>query len=106
MSRQKKPVKKKSSTKLKIPKYIFHIYIAGKTHNCVDAIRNMQKICDEYISEGYIIEIIDLAMHPQLAEQDNILAIPMVVRKDSKPTRRVIGNLSNAEKVLIGLGIN
>jgi circadian clock protein KaiB len=81
------------------------LYIAGKTTKSVDALNNLKKYCEEYLQGQYRIEVIDLLLNPQLAEGDQILAIPTLVRKFPEPIRKIIGDLSNEEKVLVGLNI-
>ena len=81
------------------------LYIAGKTAKSVDALNNLKKYCEEYLQGQYRIEVIDLLVSPQLAEGDQILAIPPLVRKFPEPIRKIIGDLSNEEKVLVGLNI-
>jgi circadian clock protein KaiB len=81
------------------------LYIAGKTPKSVTALRNLQKYCEEHLKGKYRIEVIDLLVHPQLAEGDQIFAIPTLVRKVPEPIRKIIGDLSNEEKVLVGLNI-
>lgn len=99
--KKSKPVKKDTKQK----KYMLRLYIVGKTPNCLSAIRNLKKICEDNFPNLYEIEIIDLMKLPQLAKDDQILAIPTVTRKLPKPMRKVIGDLSNAEQVLIGLDL-
>lgn len=81
------------------------LYVAGQTPKSVTAFANLKKLCDEYLPGQYRIEIIDLLQHPELAKQDQILAIPTLVRKLPQPIRQIIGDLSNQEKVLLGLDI-
>lgn len=81
------------------------LYIAGNTPKSVAAISNLKKYCEEHLEGKYHIEIIDLLVHPQLAEGDQIFAIPTLVRKVPQPIRKIIGDLSNKEKVLVGLNI-
>ncbi|GGB77449.1 circadian clock KaiB family protein [Dyadobacter sediminis] len=81
------------------------LYIAGKTAKSVAALENLKKYCEEYLKDKYVIEVIDLLVHPQLAEGDQILAIPTLVKKVPEPIRKIIGDLSNKEKVLVGLNI-
>ncbi len=81
------------------------LYIAGKTQKSVDALNNLKKYCEEHLQGQYKIEVIDLLVNPQLAEGDQILAIPTLVRKFPEPMRKIIGDLSNEEKVLVGLNI-
>jgi len=81
------------------------LYVAGKTAKSVAALANLQKYCEEHLKDQYRIEVIDLLVQPQLAEGDQILAIPTLVRKVPEPIRKIIGDLSNEEKVLVGLNI-
>ena len=81
------------------------LYVAGQTPKSVTALSNIQKYCEEHLHGQYKIEVIDLLVRPQLAEGDQILAIPTLVRKVPVPIRKIIGDLSNEEKVLVGLNI-
>ena len=81
------------------------LYIAGQTPKSVLAIENINKYCKEYLQGQYSIEVIDLLKNPQLAEGDQIFAIPTLVKKVPEPIRKIIGDLSNEEKVLVGLNI-
>ena len=81
------------------------LYIAGETQKSVTALKNLKKYCDEYLEGKYRIEVIDLLKKPQLAEGDQIFAVPTLVRKVPVPLRKIIGDLSNEEKVLVGLNI-
>jgi circadian clock protein KaiB len=81
------------------------LYVAGKTPKSVNAINNLNKYCEEHLQGKYKIEVIDLLLHPQLAEGDQIFAVPTLVRKVPVPIRKIIGDLSNEEKVLVGLNI-
>jgi circadian clock protein KaiB len=85
--------------------YELRLYIAGKTTKSVTALANLKKYCEEYLHGQYKIEVIDLLIQPQLAEGDQIFAIPTLVRKVPEPIRKIIGDLSNEEKVLVGLNI-
>jgi circadian clock protein KaiB len=86
-------------------KYELRLYVAGKTSKSVAAIKNLNKLCEEHLKGQYVIEVIDLLVHPQLAEGDQIFAIPTLVKKVPEPIRKIIGDLSNEEKVLVGLNI-
>jgi len=86
-------------------KYELRLYIAGNTPKSALALKNLKKYCEEHLKDRYTIEVIDLLLHPQLAEGDQILAIPTLVRKVPEPIRKIIGDLSNEEKVLVGLDI-
>ena len=81
------------------------LYIAGKTPKSVTALKNLKKYCEEHLEGKYRIEVIDLLEKPQLAEGDQIFAVPTLVRKVPVPMRKIIGDLSNEEKVLVGLNI-
>ena len=81
------------------------LYTAGQTPKSITAFANLKKICEEHMAEKYHIEVIDLLVNPQLAKGDQILAIPTLVRKLPEPIRKIIGDLSNAEKVLVGLDL-
>ena len=81
------------------------LYVAGKTPKSIAALQNLEKYCESHLSGQYKIEVIDLLVHPQLAEGDQIFAIPTLVRKVPEPIRKIIGDLSNEEKVLVGLNI-
>lgn len=81
------------------------LYIAGKTIKSETALRNLKKYCEEYLAGKYQIEVIDLLKKPQLAEGDQIFAVPTLVKKVPEPIRKIIGDLSNEEKVLVGLNI-
>ncbi|MDZ8052766.1 MAG: circadian clock KaiB family protein [Aulosira sp. ZfuVER01] len=81
------------------------LYVAGQTPKSVTAFANLKKLCEEYLHGQYQIEVIDLLKNPDLAKQDQILAIPTLVRKLPVPIRQIIGDLSNQEKVLLGLDI-
>lgn len=81
------------------------LYVAGQTPRSVTAIRNLQKICNEHLAGRFRIEVIDLLKDPKLARGDQILAIPTLVRKLPEPIKKIIGDLSNTDRVLIGLDL-
>jgi circadian clock protein KaiB len=81
------------------------LYVAGQTTRSAAALVNLRRYCEQYLPNRYTLEVIDLLKHPQLAEGDQILAIPTLVRKVPEPMRKIIGDLSNEEKVLVGLDI-
>ncbi|AUD03897.1 circadian clock KaiB family protein [Spirosoma pollinicola] len=81
------------------------LYIAGNTPKSQLALSNLKKYCEEHLKGKYVIEVIDLRVQPQLAEGDQILAVPTLVKKVPEPIRKIIGDLSNEEKVLVGLNI-
>ena len=86
-------------------KYELRLYIAGKTAKSVTALQNLKKYCEEYLKDEYTIDVVDLLVNPQLAEGDQILAVPTLVRKVPEPVIKIIGDLSNEAKVLVGLDI-
>ena len=86
-------------------KYLLRLYVAGVSPKCRTALINLKRICEEYLQGQYQIEVIDLLENPKLAQGDQILAIPTLVRKLTEPMRKIIGDLSNTERVLIGLDL-
>jgi circadian clock protein KaiB len=85
--------------------YILRLYVAGQTRKSLAAFANLKKICEEHLKGKYRIEVIDLLEHPQLAKGDQILAIPTLVRQLPPPLKKIIGDLSDTEKVLVGLDL-
>jgi circadian clock protein KaiB len=81
------------------------LYVAGQTPRAIAALDNLKKICEEHLAGQYTIEVIDLLKNPQLARGDQILAVPTLVRKLPEPVRKIIGDLSNEERVLVGLDL-
>ena len=86
-------------------RYLLRLYIAGQTPKSLAAMANLKKVCEEHLAGRYHIEIIDLLQNPRLAAGDQILAIPTLVRRLPGPLRRIIGDLSNTDKLLVGLDI-
>jgi circadian clock protein KaiB len=91
----------KSATK----KFQLRLYVAGQTPKSQTALANLKLICEEHIQGQYTIEVIDLIKTPQLAKGDQILAIPTLIRKFPEPIQKIIGDLSNTERVLVGLNL-
>ena len=85
--------------------YQLRLYIAGNTPRSSAALTNLKKYCEQHLTGLYEIEVIDLLVNPQLAEGDQILAVPTLVKQVPEPVRKIIGDLSNEEKVLVGLDI-
>ena len=85
--------------------YDLRLYVAGQTPRSLAAISNLRRICEEHLAGRYAIEVIDLTRDPQLAEGDQILALPTLVRRLPTPLTKIIGDLSNTERVLVGLDI-
>jgi circadian clock protein KaiB len=86
-------------------RYHLRLYVAGQTAKSVAAMTNLKRFCEEHLAGRYDIEVIDLLKNPQLAAGDQILAIPTLVRRLPSPLKRIIGDLSNTDKVLVGLDI-
>ncbi len=86
-------------------RFVLRLYIAGRTPKCVAAFENLKRICEKNLQGRYRIEVIDLLENPQLARGDQILAVPTLVRKLPTPVKKIIGNLSNEERVLVGLDL-
>ena len=99
MAKGSKPADKKGE------QWELRLYIAGQTPKASTALANLKKYCEEHLKGRYKIEVIDLLQQPQLAAGDQILAVPTLVRKVPVPIRKIIGDLSNEEKVLVGLNI-
>jgi len=81
------------------------LYVAGQTPKSIEAFENLKELCETHLKDRYIIEVIDLVQNPELAKNDQILAIPTLVRKLPEPIKKIIGTLTNEEKVLVGLNI-
>ena len=96
---------KASDSKASSEKWELRLYVAGKTAKSVAAFENLQRICEEFLPGQYKIEVIDLLKQPQLAQGDQIVAIPTLVRKMPSPIRKIIGDLSNQERTLVGLQV-
>ena len=105
------PTKPKSTppkvrpAKAKSGAFVLRLYVAGQTPKSTAAFANLKKICEEHLAGRYQIEVIDLLENPHLARGDQILAIPTLVKKLPPPVRKIIGDLSNTERVLIGLDL-
>ena len=87
------------------PFWELRLYIAGRTPRSTTALANLKKICEEHLADQYRVEVIDLLENPSLAAGDQILAVPTLVRKLPEPMRKIIGDLSNTERVLVGLDV-
>jgi circadian clock protein KaiB len=85
--------------------YNLRLYVAGQTPKSMLAISNLKSLCEKHLTGRYSIEVIDLMKNPALAQRDQIVAIPTLIRQLPEPLKRIIGDLSNTEKVLIGLDI-
>jgi len=85
--------------------YNLRLYVAGQTPKSIAALANVKKLCEKHLAGRYTVEVIDLMKEPALAQRDQIIAIPTLIRQLPEPLKRIIGDLSNAEKVLVGLDI-
>lgn len=98
--------KKKTATRKKPPEHWeLRLYVAGETPRCVQAFAKLKEICEEHLEGRYTIEVIDLLKNPTLAAGDQIIAIPTLVRKLPTPMKRIIGDLTSNERVLVGLNL-
>jgi circadian clock protein KaiB len=88
-----------------VPEWQLRLYVAGGTPRSTTALRNLRRICETHLAGRYSIEVVDLLLTPQLAEGDQILAVPTLVRKLPEPIRKIIGDLSKEERVLVGLDV-
>ena len=88
-----------------VPEWQLRLYVAGTTPRSAAALENLKKLCETHLAGRYSIEILDLLVNPQLAAGDQILAVPTLVRKFPEPIRKIIGDLSNEERVLVGLDV-
>jgi circadian clock protein KaiB len=102
---RKRSRKSQSHARVSEPTWELRLYIAGHTPKSIEAITNLKRICDQNLAGKYKIEIIDLLQNPQLAHGDQILAIPTLVRRLPEPVKKIIGDLSDTERVLVGLDI-
>jgi circadian clock protein KaiB len=100
-----KNLPRKSPASAKPSPWLLRLYVAGQTANSLAAFSNLQRICDEHLDGHYRIEVIDLLKAPHRAHDDQIVALPTIVRKLPEPIKRVIGDLSNVERVLIGMEV-
>jgi circadian clock protein KaiB len=96
---------KEQPVKARRDKWVLCLYVAGQTSKAVTAFKNIKLICEEQLKDNYQIKVIDLLKNPHIAHDDQILAVPTLVRKFPLPVRNIIGDLSNTESVLVGLNI-
>jgi circadian clock protein KaiB len=101
----KKNAVKEKAVKTPPERWELRLYVAGTTAKSMLALDNLKRFCEQHLQNKYSLEIIDLLLQPQLAAGDQILAIPTLVRKMPTPIRKIIGDLSNEEKVLVGLNL-
>ena len=101
----KTPTRKKSAEKKTDDHWILRLYVAGQTPKAITAFKNLKAICEDQLKGKFEIEVIDLLKNPQLGRDDQILALPTLVRKIPVPVRKIIGDLSDTERVLVGLDL-
>ena len=97
--------KPKAASKTAANIWNLRLYVAGQTPKSLTAFANLKRMCEEHLKDRYTIEVIDLIKNPQLAQGDQILALPTLVRKIPAPMKRIIGYLSNAERFLVGFDL-
>lgn len=100
-----KKSKSDSASTSTVPAFQLRLYVAGKTEKSLTALTNLKRICETHLAGQYRIELIDLLQTPQLAAGDQILAVPTLVRRLPEPIKKIIGDLSNEERVLVGLDV-
>ena len=101
----KEVAKKRTTAAQRSSEYQLRLYVAGQTVKSKAALENLNRICETHLAGRYRIEVIDLLENPKLAAGDQILAVPTLVRKFPEPIRKIIGDLSNEERVLVGLDV-
>jgi circadian clock protein KaiB len=104
-TKEKRLISRKATLQKKGAKWELRLYVAGQTPRSLAALANLKIICEEHMKSEYSLDVIDLLKNPQLAKGDQILAIPTLVRKLPEPMKKIIGDLSNTERVLVGLDI-
>jgi circadian clock protein KaiB len=104
-ARPARPTVTRTGRKAPSKLYILKLYVAGQSPKSVNAIANMKKLCEANLQGRYVLDVIDLYQQPQLAQGEQIIAVPTLIRKLPSPLRRIIGDMSNTERVLVGLDI-
>lgn len=95
----------KSANVLKRAKYILRLYVTGSSARSLRAVHNLKKLCEEYLPDDYDLEVIDIYENPTAAREEQIIAAPMLVKKLPRPLRKFVGDMSNTQKILVGLDI-
>jgi len=104
-TKTKRPKENRGESKEEIKSWELRLYVAGQTPKSMEAFSNLKKLCEERLQGQYRIKVIDLLENPALAKGDQIFAIPTLVRRLPEPIKKIIGNLSNKERVLVGLNL-
>ena len=86
-------------------KYILRLYVTGSSARSMRAVYNLKKLCEEHLTNDYELEVIDVNKHPEVAREEQIVAVPMLVKKLPAPLRKFVGDLSNTQKILVGLDL-
>lgn len=102
---RRKPAKRGKPAALHPAKWELRLYVAGQTARSVAALANLRRICEEHLAGEYELEVVDVVKNPRLAHGDQILALPTLVRKLPPPMKKIIGDLSNTERVIVGLDL-
>ena len=105
LTRSKPAPRKAKPREAELNRYVLRLYVAGQTSKSVHAIANIKKICEENLKGRYVLDVIDLYQQPQLAQGEQIIAVPTLIKKLPLPLRRIIGDMSNTERVLVGLDL-
>jgi circadian clock protein KaiB len=103
--RAKPAAKAPGKGKTKTSEWLLRLYVAGQTPKSLTAFANLKKLCEQHLANRYSIEVVDLSKQPQLAVNDQIVALPTLVRKLPEPIKRIIGDLSNLERVMVGMDL-
>jgi circadian clock protein KaiB len=103
MATTRKKAAKQAAPVEQVESWELRLYVAGQTPRAITALANLKKLCEEHLEHRYSIEVIDLLKNPQLAKGDQIFAVPTLVRKLPVPVRKILGDLSDTERVLVGL---
>lgn len=98
------PINENDKGKRKADSYVFRLYVTGASPNSLRAIANTRNMCEEYFNENYELEIIDVHQQPFVAKKENIIALPLLIKKHPLPEKRLIGDMSNLERVLKSIG--
>jgi circadian clock protein KaiB len=102
-SKASAPVSPRTAAEIKSGEWTLRLYVAGQTPKSLAAFANLKRICEEHLAGRYRIEVIDLSLRPELAQHDQIVALPTLVRKLPEPIKRILGDLSNLQRVLVGM---
>lgn len=105
MSGRKQSTKSRKAEAVEEEQWTLRLYVAGQTPKSITAFSNLKRLCEQHLAGRYTIEVIDLLKNPQLAQGDQIVALPTLVRKLPEPLKKVIGDLSDSQKFLVGLDL-